>query len=348
MKRACLFFAVVSTSVLLFSCRSYRVIEVETYNPATITFPPEIKTVMIVNNSAQQPDHVGHRFSSYGKSDSLLSVSADSMAYHFCMSLGKAIAESPLFYDVRICEDTLRRDSHFYNSRPFTADEVVSFCNDYEVDALIILDKLFFNTVFYETDMKNLMMGNGISAKITGELRTLWPGQKAVYSIPFSDSLVWYMDENFLYEDVEVFTTSDVRYAIQYLSEWTGRQMHVHFVPFWSDDKRCFYTDISSQWKQATAYAVAGKWAEAAEIWEPMFVRAKKWQPKARLASNLALCYEMTSNFDKAVEYAEISDGLFKEFASDSAYVGVQSAYLDILKKRVTADQILSEQLREK
>jgi hypothetical protein len=303
---------------------------------------------MIVNNSAQQPDGVGHRFLSFSKGDSLLSVSVDSMAYLFCMSLGKAIAESPLFYDVRICEDTLRRDSLFYNSRPLTADEVVSFCNDYGVDALITLDKMFFNTVFYETDMKNFVMGNGISADVSGELRALWPGQKTVYSIPFSDSLMWLMDENHLFgEVIEVLTTPDVKLAIQYLSEFTGQKIHVNFVPFWSDDKRWFYTNISSQWKQATVYAAGGKWEAAAKIWEPLFDKTKKWKPKARLASNLALCYEMTGNFNKAVEYAEISYGLFNEFAG-STYTGVQSTYLDILKKRVTADQILSEQLRER
>lgn len=349
MKRTCLLFMIVSISFLLFSCHSYRFIGVEAYNPAAITFPPEVKTVMIVNNSAQQPDEVGHRFYSFTKGDSLLSVSTDSMAYRFCMSLARAIAKSPLFDDVRICEDTLRRDSLFYNSVPLTAADVVSFCDDYGVDALITLDKLFFNTVFYETDMANFIIGNGIRADITGELRVLWPGQKSIYSIPFTDS-VWLVNENFLNgEVVEVLSIPDVGQAIQDLSDYTGEQIHAHFVPYWTDDKRWFYTSISSRWKQATVYAAGGNWEAAAKIWEPLFTKAKKWKPKASLASNLALCYEMTGDFNKAVEYAEISYGLFKESVGErSAYTIRQKSYLEVLKKRVIADQVLSEQLREK
>lgn len=348
MKKAHWVFAIVFVSFIFFSCRSFKVIEIETYNPSGITFPPEVKTVMIVNNSAQQPDGVGHNFKSFSKADSILSVSADSTAYRLCISLGKAMAESPVFNDVRICEDTLRRDSLFYNIRPFTADEVKAFCADYGVDALISLDKLYFNTVFYETDTKNFIMGNAISAEISGELRALWPGQKEVYAIPFTDSLAWFMDENQLFGDaVMILSMPDVKLAMFYLADYTGQKLHANFVPFWSEDQRWYYTNMSSEWKRGSVYAAAEKWAEAAKIWEPLFESANKWKSKAYLASNLALCNEMTGNFEKAVGYAEISYALFKEHNSESDPVRMQEVYLGILKSRSEADQLLSRQLHE-
>ena len=350
MKKVSLLFVTILVSSLFFSCRSLRVIDIETYNPSAITFPPEIKTIMIVNNSAQQPDHVGHRFVSNSKNDSILFVSTDSLAYIFCKSLGKAIAESPVFYDVRLCEDTLRWDSLYYNTTQFTSDEAISFCADYGVDALVSLDKLFFTTVFQDNAMTKFNFANKIiSIQITGEVRVFWPGQKDVYVIPFVDSLSWRFDErDYLKYILEGISETEIRFSMLYASDITGQKMQVNFVPFWSEEHRWYYTNITSEWKQGTAFAAAEKWEDAVEIWEPLFLKLKKWKQKARLASNIALCNEMTGNFKKAIEYAEISYGLFKEYDyENSSYTSIQDNYINILKKRMEAEKALSEQLRE-
>ena len=350
MKRVHLFFLIVFLLSLLSSCHPYRIIEIETYNPSTLTFPKEIKTVMIVNNSAQQPDNVGHRYESNTKGDSVVSVSADSMAYIFCMSLGKTIADSPLFSDVRICEDTLRRDSLYYNTEIFKPDEVKSFCADYGVDALISLDKLFFSTVDRErTKLFLSESSRDIYVQITGELRVLWPDQKEIYIIPFIDSLSWYYDDVVISENaLKVVIEPDTRFAMLYLSDITGQKMQVNIVPFWSEDKRWYYTNINSDWKQGTVFARAEKWSEAANVWEPLLEKNKKWEQKARLALNIALCYEMKGDFKKAIEFAETSYKLFEKHTSENdAFYGMHKTYIDILNKRMEGDKLISKQLRE-
>ena len=347
---------------LLFSCSSVKSISIDTYNPAAITFPPEVKTVMIVNNSAQQPDGIGHQ---YGQltiplsklssaftdmiSDSVLYVSSDSTAYYFCKSLGKGIVESPVFYDVRLCEDTLRRDSVFYSSRPFKADDVAALCDDYGVDAIISLDRLIFQTAFYEMGVKDFYDESYIKTSVSGELRAFWPGQSEVYTFPFSDSLKWSSDENssFDYPFVKL-TADDIRLTMLYLSELMGYNMHVNFIPFWINDKRWYYNSISSEWRRGTVFAAAEKWPEAASVWEPLLAKTSKWERRAQLSSNLALCNEMTGDFEKAASYAEKSYHLYKEHAGeDSANTKLQSQYMEVLKKRIETDKTLSKQLRE-
>ena len=348
MKRTCLLFVAIAVSFLFFSCQSIRIIDIETYNPSAITFPQEVKTVMIVNNSAQQPDAIGHRYLSDSKRDSVMTIPADSMAYYFCMSLGKAMVESPRFYDVRICEDTLRRDSLFYDIKPFTLNEAEYFCDDYGVDALISLDKLFFTTVFSEYTMSNFAVADKtISVQISGELRALWPGQKEVYAIPFVDSLYWNFEKNIFYNDVlGFFFEPDVRFAMLYLSDITAQKMQVNFIPFWSEDRRWYYSSITSEWRRGSAFAAAEKWKEAAKVWEPLYEKTKKLKQKARLASNIALCNEMTGDFKKAIEYAELSYGFFKEYGDDNnPYTQIQNNYIDVLKKRMESDKVLSKQL---
>jgi hypothetical protein len=349
MKQIILWIAPFFLTPLLFSCFSVKSIEIETYNPAVITFPPEVKTLMIVDNSAQQPDGTGHRYIRGNREDSVMSVSADSTAYDFCLWLGKNMAESSVFYDVRICEDTLRRDSVFYVKKPFSANEVKELCESYGVDGLISLDNLFFITEVFDAGLNDLLAESFTKIRITGELRALWPDQKEVYTFPFSDSLKWYWSDQVYVEDfVEMATTPNVKEAMRYLSGNIGEKMHINFVPYWSFEHRWYYTGVSSEWRRGTVYADAGKWEEAAGIWELLYPKTSKWKSKACLLSNLALCNEMAGNFNKAIDYAEKSAQLFKENAGEeNDYTKLQNKYVEVLKERAKNDAVLSRQLRE-
>jgi hypothetical protein len=311
---------------------------------------------MIVNNAAQQPDNEGHtNYCLYDldMNGSNFAVSTDSMAYHFCMTLGKAIAESPLFDDVRLCDDTLRYDSLFFMSRPFGTNTVASMCEEYQVDALISLDKLYFATTLYNKtrnyETRSYYNVFYMSIEITGELRVFYPDCGVAYTIPFTDSLIMSSDDDYYYlwYDDE-FTTQDVRYAMHTLSEYTGHKMHQNFVPFWEEDVRWFYKRMSSGWKRATAYAAAAKWDVAAKEWLYLYSAATKWKQKARLASNLALCHEIKGDFTRAIEYATMADSLFAEHAAiDDRSRKMQNEYLTLLKKRAVDDETLSKQLKE-
>ncbi|MDR1098505.1 MAG: tetratricopeptide repeat protein [Tannerella sp.] len=343
MKQTCLSAVL---AVIFFSCSSIRSMEVETYNPAAITFPPEIRTVMIVNNAAQQPDGLGHRYIRSRGDDSVMFVPADSAAYDFCLRLGESMAESPVFQDVRICDDTMRKDSVFYDKRPFSKDAVEILCDSYGVDALISLDHFVFLTEVRESEFAGFPPGKSIHVRLSGELRALWPGQKEIYTFPFSDSLNWYRSED-LYFDSPV-TPADVKYAMHYLSGVTGGKMHVNFVPYWSTGNRWYYTSMSSEWKRGAVHAAAGKWEEAAAIWEPLLSGTGNWRSKACLLSNLALCREMTGDFEKATGYAAECGRLFETYAGeDSDYTKLQKRYLEVLNERAKNDAVLSGQLRE-
>jgi len=362
MRRASYFLAVLIGAYCFYSCQSYRVVGVEMYKPSTVTFPPEIKTVMIVNNAAQQPDNFGHRFVNQDQ-DANLSVSVDSMAYLFCLSLGKAIAESPLFDDVRLYTDTVRRDSVFHITKPFSTRDVEQFCDEHGVDALITLDQLIFKTQLNNGDSSPLSTWQEFNIweisnyknivniwyilyiNVTGELTAIWPGENVAFTIRFADSLVWRTD---FHDRRETISVQDVQYGIRYLSEYSAQKMHIHFVPNWIEGERWYYTSINSDWKRAAAYAAAEKWEAAGELWLPLFNKATKKSRKVRLASNLALVNEITGDFSKAVEFAAIADSLLQEITDeDNIYRIKQREYLEELKMRLEDEKQLSKQLRE-
>ena len=331
-----------------FSCQSYRTIEIGTYNPATITFPPEVKTIMIVNNAAQQPDNSLIQNGVGAEKDSTFSLSADSMAYLFCLALGKSMTESPVFDDVRLCDDTLRSDSVYIISRPFTPNDVKLFCDEYDVDALITLDKLYFKVFLINQSQNMYFKWSLLTVIVTGELKALCPGYQTALTIPFTDSLQWATEETLYYKEIIEFTSEDIQLAMRYLVEYAGEKMNKHYVPYWDSDTRWFYTNISSQWKRASSYAIAENWEEAANEWRPLFDKAKKWKQKAMLASNMALYFEIKGDFQKAIEYAEIANSLLKENTEEDNTLKLrQLSYLEALTKRAENDETLSLQLRE-
>jgi len=341
--------AAVTVALILFlltSCNGIRIIEIQAYNPAAITFPSDVRTVMIVNNSAQQPDYIGHSFVSANGVDSVMRISCDSAAYDFCQALGRAIAESPRFDDVRICDDTLRRDSAFYEALPFNPEDVSALCERYDVDALISLDKFVLGSRYVRQSDAHTYL-----ASLVGEIRVAWPGLKTVYTVPFVDSLKWnlnWIDEDVFGRKLRNYTLADAKAALHYLAETVAWDLRVNIIPYWSGQHRWYYTNLSSEWKRAAILIKAEKWAEAAEVWQQLLDKSKKWKERAQLSSNAALCYEMNGDFRRAVELAEQTYRLYKENLGDeNDYTKIHAGYLNTLKIRLENDNKLSEQLGE-
>jgi hypothetical protein len=316
-------------------------------NPGAITFPPYVKTIMIVNNAAQQPDSVGHTTFGYG-TDTTQRVSADSMAYEFCRALGEALATAPIFEDVRLCEDTIRRDSSFYETKSFSAEAAEQLCSDYGVDAFISLDKLFFRTKMIKIKPQyDYVTGERIEIELTGEMRAYLRGQKEFYAVPFTDSLTWKTDIDFMMSGNRL-SIADVEDAMRYFSNYEGRKLFVNFAPHWLEDSRRFYTSFASDWKRGAAYAVKNKWDEAARVWYAILKNAKNKKQQARLNANLALCREMTGDFAAAVRYAEKACRLYGEYAGeDDRFTKTQKMYLGVLIQRAENEKKLARQLGE-
>jgi tetratricopeptide (TPR) repeat protein len=329
-------------SCLLTSCNAYKTLEIETYNPATITFPPDVKTLMIINNAVQQPDSVGHRIEEMP--DWKFRVSVDSTAYNLCLSLGKSISEAGFFDDVRLCEDTMRRDSVFYETRLFSKEEVMQICSDYGVDAFITLDRLMFHTnLTKQVEKYGFLYGRGIEIEASGELHAYFPGEREFYSFPFQDSLFWYDEGTYLMDAREDFAE-----AMRHLSNIMGEKLKENFVPYWTLENRWYYTSLSSEWKQGAVYAANGKWNEAETVWKALLQKTKNRKQQARLYSNLALCSEVRGDFDKAIAYAEKSCEVFGSILpEDDPSVTVQKLFVEILKKRLSNEDKLSKQLKE-
>ncbi|MDR1102411.1 MAG: DUF6340 family protein, partial [Tannerella sp.] len=269
----------------LVSCSPVRYVGIETYTPASITFPRGIKKVLILNNAAPQPE-VPFTSTIREQSDSL-KIASDSMLVDFCRTLGRQIAESPYFEDVRLYEGSYRTDRAFASDVKLTGSEVRQLCEEHDVQAVISLDRLLFSISEEVWKISVLDALSEWHVAVSGVLRTYLPGgETSLNAVYLADTVIPRLTSDDSWADVRLLTPEQI---LREVAAYVATEAYVHFVPYWREDTRWYYVSSDSRWKEAAAFAVAERWENAVVIWETLYEKATSRKAKARLASNLAL-----------------------------------------------------------
>ena len=332
--------------LLLASCSPVRYIGVEIHNPAALTFPSEMRRLLIVNNAVAQQD-VPYESDFRQLADSI-KISADSTGYDFCLTLGEVMAGFAGFDDVRLLEDDYRKDQQPSIAPILTQNEVRQLCYEHDVDVVVSLDRLSFQlketVVLFEMDAYGM-----VEVEMAGALRVYYPARtNPLTTIVLADTITpastLILQQNDMHKWDLLFlsdTTNLLRESAKYLAE----EARVHFIPYWSEDVRWYYTASDSRWKEASAYAVSERWDKAIEIWQTLYSRTSSWKQKARLSSNLALGMELTGDLTEALKYAEQSHQLLRNHLdADNATVKRHELYVRVLSHRIPEEQKLQLQ----
>jgi hypothetical protein len=318
---------------------------VETYNPAVITFPLDVRKALIVNNTIPQPE-VSFAVNLLKKIDTMVIASGD-VATVFCRTLGERIAGSPCFDDVLLYEGSFHTDSFSFSWREaiLAPADVRRLCDEHEVDVVISLDRLLFRVEesIGNVDDFGLPAGLFLNVSVSGVLCAYLPERDKPMSIIYLSDTVC---SNIVPYALDPFTPEDVRYALTEAFTGLAETYYTHFVPHWQEDVRWYYVSSASRNKEAAAFMAVGKWDNAAAIWTSLYHAATSWQAKARLASNLAMCSEMTGGFDDALKWAELACQHLTagHLADDDRMFRLQKDYLSVLTYRMEAQKTLLKQ----
>ncbi len=318
---------------------------IEAYNPAEITFPDPVKTVLIVNNAVPQPPESGYEYSFKGVAQDTCKASADSALFAACRSLGKAIAEKDYFEDVLLYHDPVRTDDVYYSDKRLTQAQVRSLCRENEADAIISLDLLLFHM---KKDV--VLLGDGyalgnIDVVMKGVVRTYLPDREnPLATVLVNDSIFWAETGDLHTLQNRLLPTPEE--ALIGGGEYIGEKILPNFVPHWRTDVRWYFNGASTIWKEASAFAAGDKWDRAFERWNTIHQRSRGWKDKAKTASNIALYYEVQEKLQEAYEWSQQSYELFlKHQGEEDAQTKRQKAYMDALQSRLLADAKLEHQL---
>jgi len=330
--------------LLTVSCTPLRYVMIETYNPAGITLPRNVKKLLIVNHAIAQPDVPFE--SAIRKMPDSVKIAADSATMDFCLELGRNIAESPYFEDVRLYDGCYRTDQASFSDTKLTPGDVGRLCEEHNVDAVISLDRLLFHIRENAQRVYGIDLSEGVDVEVSGVLRAYLPDRDVpLTTIYLSDTVSPRLNPEVGFD---ISALPDIQMILSDVAAYIATESYVNFVPYWSADTRWYYASSASRWKEASAYAAAEKWEQASAIWESLYEASTSWQMKARLASNLALCAELTGQLTQALHWATLACQYFSDHLKTEAQeVKIQKLYVDVLEHRISAEKILRMQINE-
>lgn len=324
-----------------------RYLGIETFNPSEVTYPQEVKKVLIVNNAVPQPPDSGYEYLLLGSIQDTCRANADSALVYACRSLGTAIFETDFFQDVLLYHDNTRTDNAFLEDRKLTQEQVQALCDETGADAVISFDRLLFDMVKTITNVSDIYMLGFIDVKVKGVVRSYLPSRETPQaSVLIEDSVYWAEEAGDLRVMQAILPTADM--ALRAAGEYIGSKMYSMFVPHWARENRWYYTGFGTQWKKATAYASSENWENAFQVWHSIHQNSSGWKTRAKTASNIALYYELSGDIAKALEWAEKAYDLYKNNAGDEEeHTKLQGAYRAIILDRVRDDRKLNLQFGE-
>jgi hypothetical protein len=317
--------------------------EIETYNPSEITYPENIRKILIVNNATPQPADVGYVFNLFGIPQHVDKVETDSALFDACRALGTAIAGTDFFDDVLFFHERTNKDD---NSLKLTPQEVNCLCEETETDAVISFDHLLFDMQKEITAFTEGYVAGSIRIDVKGIARSYLPGKVSpAITVLASDSIFLQEDAYTLEELTLRLPTPDE--TLRIAGNYIGSKLYSLFVPHWKNEMRWYFSGNGARWKEATVYAVSGKWENASERWQYIYNSSTRWSEKAKSASNLALASEIAERLEKALEWAKIAHNLFEsKKGNDHSYTQMQQLYVNTLEKRILNDKKLNLQFR--
>ncbi|MCC8153719.1 MAG: DUF6340 family protein, partial [Tannerellaceae bacterium] len=274
--------------LLLPACSTISYITIETYNPAEITFPDPTGTILIVNNAIPQPAEMGYEYTLKGKAQDSCRANADSALFDVCKALGEMIVENGFFEDVLLYHLPTRTDEVFYSDKKLTLEQINTLCYENNVNAIISLDRLLF---YMSKEIQQFSEGyyyGTIDVKMTGIVRSYLPGRvNPLATILVNDSIYWGETASSLVHLNKLLPKPED--ALRTAGKYIGEKIHPNFVPYWLEEGRWLYKGYSTTWKEATAFAMSGKWDNAYQKWYSIYQHTKSWKEKAITTANIAL-----------------------------------------------------------
>lgn len=338
-------FAIVLFSLLFFgSCAGIQYMSIETREPAQVTLPTGVKSILVVNNVVQQPNDIGHNIKRLGKNQiERTKASSDSVAIFYTEALSQFLGEEEYFDAVKYYQKPLRTDNDFWQETPITPETMNELRNSTGTDAIISLDKLVLQTDWTDFFRQEGYNYASMTGKIHSVIRVYLPSMEGrIPMIQFTDSMKWEgydIRDGRAYADLIIPSPEE---AMKQLAVFAAEKMTKVFSPHWENQDRWYYTQMSAKMREGEMFAKGNQWLSAVENWKEYYNKEKNKLNRAKAAHNIALGYEMLDDMDSAYEWASTAADLFQESTSGGSLERRRSALFknEIERRRTTSNKL--------
>ncbi|MDR2086688.1 MAG: DUF6340 family protein [Dysgonamonadaceae bacterium] len=327
------------------ACSGIYPLAIEVLEPAPTALPGKVDHIIVVNNTAPQPNDIGVRRIYNDTLVSNYALDLDSMSLITVEALCTTIEAAHFFDNISLYRHPVRKDKEWMTGIPLPETFKDELFDVYDFDAVISIDRLLFaleeevktNAIELSGNYLSVFVSNKVKAAL---LCTIYPSEKREPGISFalSDSIV---DKNTLVTNALTFLKTLPESLIEELAYRMGEKIASRILPVWTTQERIIYTGSHSRMKEAFSYSRRGKWEQAESLWLDLFDRESRNTGKAKLANNIAIANEMQDKLATAQHWAEKAKEYFPADTEEKTWA---NEYVSLLQQRIQNNRILDMQ----
>ncbi len=326
------------------SCSSLSTIPIEVMQPADYSVPPEIISVLVVDNSYPSISDSANRVDLLGKKSVIDTVYVNDFGLRAAESMAYSLDERVFFDSVFVHPVSFNRPKNGFPQPDLSLETIDSLLHIYNANAIISLEDFRYNSLI---KVEEYPENYYVTLDATGTIFwKLYDADGYILDTYLQrDSIFW---DNIVPKSYNSpIVIPELRDALETLADFMGRNYTNRVAPSWKSEQRFFFMSGHYLFSRATDLAKVNNWGEAAKVWYYVYENGNLKQ-KAMAAFNLALSFEMRGDFSEAVAWAEISHNQFEALSSWRASSSIKKTsllYYLRLKERLDEKNKLHEQL---
>ena len=331
--------------VLLNSCKTSSV-SMRVLNPAAITFPENIRKVVVVNRT--YPDEDGKVLNIIEGVLTGEGIGTDRRATEECIrGMIETMLNSPRFDLVKPSTTTLKGTGTGAFPANLPWDVVQRICEESGADALITLEafdsdsRVAYRNVVVKEKQKD---GRMIDVPyVDSDMRMTVTNGWRIYDYRNQRIIDEFRSDDFMNFNgrgrvqQEALANLPQRFDMLMRTGYHAGTQYGHRIsPMWGRVTREFYKKGNDEMKKAKRYADVNKWDEAAMIWRDL-TKSTENKVAERASYNMAVYCEVQGRLDLALEWA---NNTYKDYGLKRA-----RDYARIIKVRMSKDKRAQEQM---
>ncbi len=284
------------------SCASFTEIHFDILRPAGFSVPPEIKTVVLIDNAVDFPDTVANII----KVDEEIVRMDTTKVRDYPLHVIKTVAEElnqRMFFDT-VYIDTLKykKPGRATLLNELSDVQIDSICRKFGVDAIISLDAYKYTNDISIVSISDFEYYSSYDASALNYWRIIRCSDHHLLNDNLQkDTIFWENTGESINSSLRTFP--DFKTATYDIGEYLAGKYVDYISPYWEDATRRLYTNGNMNFINATEWVNRDNWKEAKKIWNYIYNNgSKKAQIKAAL--NIATAFEKDGDIDNAIAWA--------------------------------------------
>lgn len=295
--------ALLIEALLCGSCTTYSYFN-ETFQefPAN-DFPATGESIILVNNSIEQPDTLGAYIHYANGKIHPFSYAYDSLAVYMINSLGDRFIQNGSFSDVLLYNVPIRKDSRYKAAPVIDKEQRIQIEQESGAEWILSIDRIIHAVEIKENTLPELNVCTAnLKTQITTLLRLYRNSSDSLYgNYIFNDTIHWDATQMTFREAIGQLPT--INQCLKETIDELAYRIEERFLPVVREETRFFVVHSTPAMREAQNMIIQKDYDQAQSLWEYTYNRSKSTRIRQYAAYNLAVLAEKLSRYDDAINW---------------------------------------------